>query len=224
MIIEERIYTLCPGQISYFWDCYSRADVRSAMTTMRGSLVGYFSVEVGDLNKIIHLWRFSSHEQRQQIRGLPLQDPVLREHIKRLGSAILEMENKILIPSFIDFLCPLTKDGARVSPSDLIEERIYTLRPGATIPFLQHYSDPEVRAAYEPILPHLIGFFSTDIGPLNQVVHFWRFKDASERRVVREKVHKNQVLRNHVKENLEPLIMRMENRLLMPSPLKHLLS
>ena len=60
----------------------------------------------------------------------------------------------------------------------IYEFRTYTLKPGAV---------PEVEALFEERLPHrekfskLTGFWHTEVGTLNQIVHVWRYEDAAER-------------------------------------------
>jgi NIPSNAP len=62
----------------------------------------------------------------------------------------------------------------------IVELRTYTVRPLRTSDFLQLYE----RAALplqKKYLGHLIGFFVSELGPLNQVVHLWGFDSLAER-------------------------------------------
>jgi hypothetical protein len=62
----------------------------------------------------------------------------------------------------------------------IVELRTYTLKPLRTRDFLALYE----RAAL-PLqtryLGHLVGFFVSEVGPLNQVVHLWAFDSLAER-------------------------------------------
>ncbi|MBA2961411.1 MULTISPECIES: NIPSNAP family protein [Ramlibacter] len=62
----------------------------------------------------------------------------------------------------------------------LVEQRTYTLKPLRTRDFLALYE----RAALplqKKYLGHLVGFFVSELGPLNQVVHLWAFDSLAER-------------------------------------------
>lgn len=62
----------------------------------------------------------------------------------------------------------------------IVEQRTYTMKP---------LRAPEFLALYERLalplqrqyLGNLIGFFVTEVGPLNQVVHLWGFASLAER-------------------------------------------
>ena len=62
----------------------------------------------------------------------------------------------------------------------LLEMRTYTLRPGTMAEYFRIYEEQGF-AIQKRILGHFIGSFSTEIGPLNQVVHLWAFKDLNDR-------------------------------------------
>ena len=62
----------------------------------------------------------------------------------------------------------------------IVEMRTYTIKPLQTAAFLALYE----RLAL-PLQKHhlgrLIGFFVSEVGPLNQVVHLWSFDSLAER-------------------------------------------
>jgi len=62
----------------------------------------------------------------------------------------------------------------------IVEQRTYTIKPLRTADFLALYE----RAALplqKKYLGRLIGFYVSEIGPLNQVVHLWGFDSLAER-------------------------------------------
>lgn len=62
----------------------------------------------------------------------------------------------------------------------IVEQRTYTIKPLRSGEFLELYE----RAALplqKKYLGHLVGFFVSEIGPLNQVVHLWAFDSLAER-------------------------------------------
>ncbi len=70
----------------------------------------------------------------------------------------------------------------------IYEVRTYDLKVGSL---------PEVENRFEAALPHrlkyspLAGFFHTDIGPLNQIIHIWAYESAEERVRVRAEAAKD---------------------------------
>lgn len=62
----------------------------------------------------------------------------------------------------------------------IVEHRTYTLQPLRTRDFLALYE----RAALplqKKYLGRLVGFFVSEIGPLNQVIHLWAFDSLADR-------------------------------------------
>jgi hypothetical protein len=62
----------------------------------------------------------------------------------------------------------------------IVELRTYTVKPLRTPDFLRLYE----RAALplqKKYLGQLVGFFVSELGPLNQVVHLWAFESLAER-------------------------------------------
>jgi hypothetical protein len=103
----------------------------------------------------------------------------------------------------------------------IVEERIYRIKSGRLARYLQLVRE-EGLAIQQPILGNLIGYFTTEIGPLNQVVHMWGYCDFEDRMSRRKMLADNprwQEFIPRLTENIESL----ENRLLLPtdfSPMK----
>lgn len=62
----------------------------------------------------------------------------------------------------------------------LVEHRTYTIKPLRTGDFLRLY-ERDALPLQKKYLGHLIGFFVSELGPLNQVVHLWAFESLAER-------------------------------------------
>jgi hypothetical protein len=96
----------------------------------------------------------------------------------------------------------------------IIEERIYTLFLGKASEY-ERLMQSEGIAIQEPILGQLFGYFWTEIGPLNQVIHMWAYESLDERTRRRAELMKNaQWLAFLLK--LRPLIDKQENKILIP--------
>lgn len=62
----------------------------------------------------------------------------------------------------------------------IVELRTYTVKPLRTGDFLQLYEQAAL-PLQKKYLGHLIGFFVSELDPLNQVVHLWGFDSLAER-------------------------------------------
>ena len=103
----------------------------------------------------------------------------------------------------------------------IVEERIYRIRNGRMARYLALVRE-EGLAIQQPILGHLIGYFTTEIGMLSQVTHLWAyadFEDRARRRQLLQEDERWQVFLPKLAENIE----QAENRILLPtdfSPLR----
>ncbi|CAG9219034.1 NIPSNAP family protein [Burkholderia gladioli] len=61
-----------------------------------------------------------------------------------------------------------------------VEQRTYTLVPGSVREYLRVYAECG-RQAQERALGAMIGCFSSEIGPLNQLVYLWAFESLDDR-------------------------------------------
>jgi NIPSNAP protein len=68
----------------------------------------------------------------------------------------------------------------------IYEMRVYTLQPGKTAAF-QELIEKEALPVINKY-SKLVGWWSTEVGPLNEVVHIWAFEDLNHR----ERAHKAQ--------------------------------
>lgn len=69
----------------------------------------------------------------------------------------------------------------------IVELRSYILQPGKQGIFLD-FMATEGMAIERPILGHLLGFYTSEIGQLNRVVHLWRYESFDERAVRRKRL------------------------------------
>lgn len=98
----------------------------------------------------------------------------------------------------------------------IVEERTYSLNIGAVPQYLKLYED-EGLAIQRPILGRLVGYFSTEIGPLHQIVHLWAYKDMTERTERRATLTNDPRWKTYV-QKIRPLQISQENKILIPAP------
>lgn len=97
MIIDHRTYTLHPGRQQAYLELYESEGL-SVQTKHLGPPVGYFTVEIGPLNQVVHMWGYSSMADREDKRARMESDPAWIAFKKKSAAAgnIAHQENKIL--------------------------------------------------------------------------------------------------------------------------------
>jgi len=98
----------------------------------------------------------------------------------------------------------------------IVEQRTYTLKIGAAAKYLQLY-EAEGLAIQRGILGRMVGYFSSDIGALHQLVHMWAYKDYAEREERRAKLVADPAWIAYVPK-IRDLQIAQENKILIPAP------
>ena len=103
----------------------------------------------------------------------------------------------------------------------IVEERIYQIATGLLPEYLERYESMGLEIQTR-ILGNLIGYFTTEVGPLSTLVHLWGYADLADR-TARRAALAQEATWQHYLEVCTPLIVAMENRILVPtrfSPLR----
>lgn len=98
----------------------------------------------------------------------------------------------------------------------IIDQRTYTLYPQALPEFYRIY-EAEGLPVQTRILGRLLGFFHTEFGPLNQIVHMWGYDSFEERQRRRAELFQDKQWLAYMPK-VRPLVQHMENKLLLPAP------
>jgi hypothetical protein len=170
MIIEMRTYRLKPGSVAEVENRFAEALKERVKVSPLGA---FFHTEVGPLNRIIHCWPYDdlAHRTRVRAQKIPNWPPRTQEFIE-------EMESKIInVAPFSSNL----KEPRQLG--NLYEIRTYTMQGGMAPQVIERWAERiEGRQKYSPLA--FCGH--TDLGPLNQWIHVWAYKDAAERFRVRD--------------------------------------
>ena len=98
----------------------------------------------------------------------------------------------------------------------IVEERCYTVKPGTVQLYYQDYSSRGLKIQSR-ILGNLIGYFHTEIGELNQIVHLWGYDSLAERQRRRVLLASDGEWQAYLKQSPD-IILKMESRILVPAP------
>lgn len=93
----------------------------------------------------------------------------------------------------------------------IYEMRTYDLKP-RSVPEVEKRTAEKIqgRVKYSP----LGGFWHTEVGPLNQIVHIWPYEDLNQRAKIREQVVKDSVYPPNTRE----FIVNQQSDILIPAP------
>ena len=63
----------------------------------------------------------------------------------------------------------------------------------------------------------MMGYFYTEFGPLNQIVHMWGYDSLDDRMIRRRKLLASEEWKSYAAK-MQPLVHHVENKLLVPAP------
>ena len=96
----------------------------------------------------------------------------------------------------------------------IVEQRTYEIRPGQLAEYRRLLEEEGVHIQ-RPILGRLIGYFYSEIGDLNQVVHLWAYDSFEDRTTRRARLFADPRWRA-LSPRLTALVVRQSNRILLP--------
>jgi NIPSNAP protein len=97
-----------------------------------------------------------------------------------------------------------------------VEERTYTLKPGTVAEYLKHYQS-EGMAVQLRHLPHMVGYYFTEVGALNCIVHLWAYESLDDREKRRAAMQADPAWQAYLPK-IRPLMERQDTRLMKCAP------
>ena len=110
MIVEQRTYDFHPGAMPKFFEIYEATGARTLQARILGRLIGYFTTKLGPLNQTVHLWGYSSLDDRAARRAALMAEPVWQGFLGEITPLLQRQETKILLPTAFS---PIGADGAK---------------------------------------------------------------------------------------------------------------
>lgn len=103
----------------------------------------------------------------------------------------------------------------------ILDERTYAIKPAHVADYLDLYvaEGMELQISH---LGHLVGWFTTDVGTVNEVVHMWRYADMADREWRRTAMEADPAWQAF-RAKASPFVVEMRSRILRPtsfSPLR----
>lgn len=96
MIYEVRTYDIKPRSLpeveKRFGEMYEKRKKYS-------ELAAFWHTEIGPLNQIVHIWAYSSLDEREERRAALARDPAWQAFAPKIQALLEEMESKIMKPA-----------------------------------------------------------------------------------------------------------------------------
>ena len=97
-----------------------------------------------------------------------------------------------------------------------VEERMYTMQIGKAPEFLKMY-ETEGMAIQTKHLPNLVGYYVSETGPQNLVVHMWGYDDLNQRERCRAAMQADPAWQAYGAK-VRPLIVSQDTRIMKCAP------
>lgn len=181
MIYDMRTYALRPGGVSGYVALFGAKGL--PLLSRYATLVGYFHVETGgQLNRVIHVWRYEDRAGRQKQRAALMAEPGWRDaFLPEAMPHLLEQRSHLLrlaafSPDPVAWAAAHSRPDAALPR--LYELRTYTLPPVSVPAMLAAYGR---HAAVFARHLDLVAYWTADGGELGRVVHLWAYADETDR-------------------------------------------
>lgn len=97
-----------------------------------------------------------------------------------------------------------------------IEQRTYTFKTGTVPQFMALY-EKEGLAIQKETLGNMLGYFSSELGTLNQTVHLWGYDSLDDRMARRAALAANPQWQQFLAK-IFPILITQESKILLPAP------
>jgi hypothetical protein len=100
----------------------------------------------------------------------------------------------------------------------IVEQRQYTIKIGSAPLYFSNYEQLGL-AVQRRILGNLAGYYVTEVGSLNLIVHQWAYESMGEREQRREKLGNDPDWKAYLAKSREAgLVHKQENLIMKPAP------
>ena len=181
MIVDMRTYTLHPGRLGAYLKLYE-SEGWSIQRGHLGDPLGYYFVDIGLLNRVVHLWGYPDIAERERRRAAMLSDPAWNAYRAKSVLFFQHQENRVLKPTPF---WPMKAESS--GPIGIVDLRVYTLQVGKLAEYFRIYEGDGL-ATQVKHLGRCIGYYQSDIGTLNQVVHLWAYESIQDRETRRARM------------------------------------
>jgi hypothetical protein len=98
LIVEERSYHVYTGKLPELVRLYAEEGTQVQQEHL-GHLIGAFTVDVGDVSTIVHLWGYESYAERERRRALLQADQRWKDFLAKIQPLIHTQRTRMLLPT-----------------------------------------------------------------------------------------------------------------------------
>ncbi|KAM3938389.1 protein NipSnap homolog 3A [Leptodactylus fuscus] len=206
-LYELRTYAIKPSMMSSFMQL---ANENLHLRTAHSELVGFWSFELGGMNKVFHIWKYDSFAHRIAVRAKIAQDKLWQGNFMSKALPMMDTQD-----NEVAYLVPWCKLEKPEKPG-IYELVSFQFKPGGPAVWGQAFRaaiSTHVNTGYTK----LIGVFNTEYGLLNQVHVLWWNENADSRAAGRHLAHEDARVVAAVRESVSFLVSQ-RNVLMVPAP------
>jgi hypothetical protein len=97
-----------------------------------------------------------------------------------------------------------------------VEERVYRLKIGAVAEYCKNYEELGMKVQLKH-LPHMVGYYVTEVGGLNTMVHLWAYDSLDQRDKCRAAMQADSEWQKYLAKS-RPLMETQETRIMKCAP------
>uniref|UniRef100_UPI00398EEF63 protein NipSnap homolog 3A isoform X2 n=1 Tax=Pristiophorus japonicus TaxID=55135 RepID=UPI00398EEF63 len=204
---ELRTYTIQPGKMA---DFLKLTGDHIHLRTAHSELFGYWSVEIGCLNEVFHIWKYGSYADRAGVRAaLAKEQEWQQNYISKMLPMLVNQASEIA------YLVPWVEIST-VPKGGIYELICYHMVPGG--PAVWGNAFQKAISAHDHVgYCKLIGVFHNEFGELNKVHALWWHQNGDTRAAGRRKAQEDVRVVAAVRDSVSYLASQ-SNKLLIPTP------
>ncbi|KAG9464890.1 hypothetical protein GDO78_019241 [Eleutherodactylus coqui] len=154
------------------------------LRTVHSELVGFWTYELGGMNKVFHIWKYDSFAHRTAVRAALARDKSWQEDFLSKAQAMMDVQDNEI--AYLVPWCKLQKP----EKEGVYEKVTFQFKPGG--PAVWGESFRAAISAHENTgHTQLVGVFNTEYGLLNQVHVLWWSENAESRAAGRHLAHED---------------------------------
>ncbi|XP_078688893.1 protein NipSnap homolog 3A-like isoform X1 [Branchiostoma floridae x Branchiostoma belcheri] len=209
-VYELRTYHIKPP---LFWEFMEILEEKIHLRMQLSKLVGFWRVDMGGLNQVVHLWEYDDFAHRTEVGKVRSAHTGWMSTLNKLLPTVESQDNVLLLPlPWSQLKYPETTGGC-------YELRSYRMTPGS------HLQEPfrrtiQARAAFR--YADLLGVWSSEFGELNRVYMLWHHQDLDQRMQGRARAAQDPAIIAASRESA-PNLVHQWSKILLPtsfSPMK----
>ncbi|XP_062454922.1 protein NipSnap homolog 3A [Rhea pennata] len=205
---EIRTYDVKPSKMKEFVELINQ---QIHLRRAHSELVGFWTAELGAMNKAIHIWKYDNFAHRAAVRTAVANDKDWQEKlITPLLTFVEKQHNEVA------YLVPWCQLGKPPKEGGVYEWVTFQMKPGGPALWGEAFRaaiNTHINTGYTK----LIGVFHTEYGLLNTVHVIWWNESPDNRAAGRHKAHEDARVVAAVRESVR-FLESQQNMLLVPLP------